>query len=90
MNKNEERKIYYFIPYKRNSRGYTRLCGAVGSCSDKSVSEFIQDLVGNHLVDSSFSNVIINVLVNSAHNDKDFMTFAQFLDKFCDNSEVMK
>lgn len=46
--------------------------------------------VGNHLVDSSFSNVIINVLVNSAHNDKDFMTFAQFLDKFCDNSEVMK
>lgn len=35
--------------------------------------------VGNHLVDSSFSN-----------NDKDFMTFAQFLDKFCDNSEVMK
>lgn len=46
--------------------------------------------VGNQLVDSSFSNVIINVLVNSAHNDKDFMTFAQFLDKFCDNSEVMK
>ena len=31
-----------------------------------------------------------NHLVNSAHNDKDFMTFAQFLDKFCDNSEVMK
>lgn len=46
--------------------------------------------VGNQLVDSSFSNVIINVLVNSSHNDKDFMTFAQFLDKFCDNSEVMK
>lgn len=46
--------------------------------------------VGNYLVDSSFSNVIINVLVNSAHNDKDFMTFGQFLDKFCDNSEVMK
>lgn len=46
--------------------------------------------VGNLLVDSSFSNVIINVLVNSANNDKDFMTFGQFLDKFCDNSEVMK
>ena len=46
--------------------------------------------VGNQLVDSSFSNVIINVLVNSANSDKDFMTFGQFLDKFCDNSEVMK
>lgn len=46
--------------------------------------------VGNYLVDSSLSNVILNVLVNSAHNDNDFMTFAQFLDKFCDNSEVMK
>lgn len=45
MNKNEERKIYYFIPYKRNSRGYTRLSGAVGSCLNKSVSEFIQDLM---------------------------------------------
>lgn len=46
--------------------------------------------VGNQLVDSSFSNVIINVLVNSAHNDKDFLTFGQFLDKFFNNSEVMK
>lgn len=46
--------------------------------------------VGNQLVDSSFSNVIINVLVNSAHNDKDFLTFDQFLDKFFNNSEVMK
>lgn len=45
MKKYEERKIYYFIPYKRNSKGYTRLCGAVGSCLDKSVSEFIQDLM---------------------------------------------
>lgn len=46
--------------------------------------------VGNQLVDSSFSNVIINVLVNSAHNDKDFLTFGQFLDKLFNNSEVMK
>lgn len=46
--------------------------------------------VGNQLVDSSFSNVIINVLVNSANQDKEFLTFGQFLDKFCDNSELMK
>lgn len=45
MNKNEERKIYYFIPYKRNSKGFTRLCGAVGTLSDKTALEFIQDLM---------------------------------------------
>lgn len=45
MNKNEERKIYYFIPYKRNSKGYTRLCGAVCTLSDKTALEFIQDLM---------------------------------------------
>ncbi len=60
---------------------------------DDSVNLYLYEYllyVGNQLVDSSFSNVIINVLVNSAHNDKDFMTFVQFLDKFCDNPEVMK
>lgn len=46
--------------------------------------------VGNQLVDSSFSNVIINVLVNSANQDKEFLTFGQFLDKFFENPEVMK
>lgn len=45
MKQNEERKIYYFIPYKRNSKGYTRLCGAVGTLSDKTALEFIQDLM---------------------------------------------
>lgn len=60
---------------------------------DDSVSLYLYEYllyVGNHLVDSSLSNVIICVLVNSAHNDKDFLTFGQFLDKLCENSEVMK
>lgn len=46
MKKNEETRFYYFVPYKRNSRGYTRLLNSVSTLSgDKTILQYIQELM---------------------------------------------
>lgn len=46
MKENVETRFYYFVPYKRNSKGYTRLCHAVSTLpDDKTVQQFVKDLM---------------------------------------------